>query len=153
VAATRTADAAVLALYGRLIDGWNDRDGDAFAAPFAPWGTVIGFDGSEQNGREAIAAAMRQIFEDHETAGYVAVVKHVGSLGPAASMLRASAGMIPPGSSHLDPSLNARQTVIATQRDGRWEIVLFQNTAAQFHGRPDLAERFTDELLGVLQRT
>ena len=30
--------------------------------------------------------------------------------------------------------------------DGQWRIALFQNTPAQFHGRPEAAEALTDEL-------
>jgi len=30
--------------------------------------------------------------------------------------------------------------------DGEWRIKLFQNTPAQFHGRPELVEQMTDEL-------
>ena len=42
------AEASVAALYEALINGWNNSDGEAFAAPFARDGVVIGFDGSEQ---------------------------------------------------------------------------------------------------------
>jgi uncharacterized protein (TIGR02246 family) len=30
--------------------------------------------------------------------------------------------------------------------DGHWQIFQFQNTPAQFHGRPEMAEALTDEL-------
>jgi uncharacterized protein (TIGR02246 family) len=141
-----TDEAAVTALYDDLIGAWNDHDGDAFAAPFAPDGMVIGFDGSEQSGRDAIASEMNRIFADHETAPYVTKVRSVRALGPHAAVLRAVAGMIPPGASGLDPSRNAQHTIVAEEEDGRWRIVLFQNTPAQFHGRPDLAEQLTKEL-------
>src|SRR5919204_550980 len=68
-------EAAVARLYEAVISGWNARDGDAFAAPFAVDGTVIGFDGSEVDGRDAIASEMTRIFADHETAPYVAKTK------------------------------------------------------------------------------
>ena len=44
-------EADVRALYRAIIDGWNADDAAAFAAPFAPDGVVIGFDGSEIRGR------------------------------------------------------------------------------------------------------
>jgi uncharacterized protein (TIGR02246 family) len=56
---------AVAALYEALIDGWNNKNGEAFAAPFAEDGAVIGFDGSEQRGRGKIEAEMQGIFNDH----------------------------------------------------------------------------------------
>jgi uncharacterized protein (TIGR02246 family) len=141
-----TDEAAVTRLYEELIAGWNGRSSEAFAAGFAPDGTVIGFDGSELEGGDAIAAEMQRIFADHETAPYVTKVKSVRLLSSEAAVLRAVAGMIPPGQSDLEPARNAHQTLVAAKQGGEWRIVLFQNTPAQFHGRPDLAERLTQEL-------
>ena len=59
--------------------------------------------------------------------------------------------MVPPGQSDLNPAVNTVQTVVAAKRDGRWRIVLFQNTPAQFHGRPELAQQLTEELRQVLR--
>ena len=137
---------AVAALYEQLIGGWNDRNGEKFAAPFGEDGHVIGYDGSEQSGRDQIATEMQRIFDDHETASYVASVRSVQLLADGAALVRAVVGMIPPGASELNRERNAHQTVVATRRDGDWRIVLFQNTPAQFHGRPDLAEALTQEL-------
>jgi uncharacterized protein (TIGR02246 family) len=148
-----TDEAAVERLYEQLIAGWNDRRGDAFAAGFAPDGVIVGFDGSEQRGRDAIAAEMRRIFADHETAPYVTKVKSVRLVGSDAAVLRAVVGMVPPGASDLEPARNAHQTLVAARLDGEWRIVLFQNTPAQFHGRPDLAERLTQELRDAARPT
>jgi uncharacterized protein (TIGR02246 family) len=140
------SDDAVRRLYEELIAGWNERRGEAFAAGFAPDGAVVGFDGSELEGRDAIAAEMERIFADHETAPYVTKVRSIRLLSQEAAVLRAVVGMIPPGQSDLEPARNAHQTLVAAKQDGEWRIVLFQNTPAQFHGRPDLAERLTQEL-------
>jgi uncharacterized protein (TIGR02246 family) len=94
---------------------------------------------------------MERIFADHETAPYVAKVRSVRLLGSDAAVLRAVVGMIPPGGSDIEPARNAHQTLVAQKQDGEWRIVLFQNTPAQFHGRPDLAERLTQELREVSQ--
>ena len=53
--------------------------------------------------------------------------------------------MVPPGKSELDPSKNAIQALVA-RKDGDWRIVLYQNTPAQFHGRPELVQQMTTEL-------
>ena len=132
----------VTELYEQLIRGWNNHDAAAFAEPFADDGVVIGFDGSEMIGRSAIREELARIFADHETAPYVTKVRDVRSPAPGVEVLRASAGMIPPGKSELEPSRNTQQTVVAA----RDEIVLFQNTPAQFHGRPELVEQMTREL-------
>jgi len=133
-------------LYRQIIDGWNAHDGDAFAAPFADDGQMIGFDGSHEAGRDTIAKSLNAIFADHKTAPYVVKVKEERTLGDDTGILLAAAGMIPPGKSEIEPSRNAWQTVVAERRDGDWKVVLFQTTPAQFHGRPDEVERFTAEL-------
>lgn len=138
-------------LYSRLLDGWNRRDGEAFAAAFAEDGEVIGFDGSQISGRARIAAEMQSIFKDHATGSYIGKVRGVRMLGSQAAVVRAVAGVVPAGRVDLDPILNSVQALVAEQRDGRWQIVLYQNTPAQFHGRPDLAESLTDELRSARQ--
>lgn len=49
------AEDAVTGLYQRLITGWNDADAETMAAAVAHDGIVIGFDGSQMVGREAVA--------------------------------------------------------------------------------------------------
>jgi uncharacterized protein (TIGR02246 family) len=141
-----SAEQEVTSLYVQLIAGWNEKSGAGFAAPFAEDAAMIGYDGSEQSGRDQIAHEMQAIFEGHEVASYVAKVRSVEMLSADAAILHAVVGMIPPGESDLNPDRNAHQTVVATRRDGDWRIAFFQNTPAQFHGRPDLAEALTDEL-------
>jgi uncharacterized protein (TIGR02246 family) len=144
-------EAAIRALYHRMHDGWNARDADAFAAQFAADGEAIGYDGSEMVGRAEIAATLRQIFADHQTAAYVAKVRDVRFLAPDVARLRAVAGLVPPGRSEIAAQLNAIQTLIAVQRDGQWRIAFLQNTPTQYHGRPELAEALTAELNEVLR--
>jgi len=138
--------AGVAGCYERLIDGWNRRDGRAFADPFADDAILIGYDGSEQRGRDAVASAMAQIFRDHDTAAYVAKVRTIRPLGATAALLHAVAGMVPPGGSDLAADRNAHQTVVAVDDGGDWRVLLFQNTPARFDGRPDLAAALADEL-------
>lgn len=141
----------IRALYRRVLDGWNKRSAEAFATPFAEDGEVIGFDGSQMSGREEIISTLRQIFADHVTAPYVSKVKSVRLLSPDVAILRAIVGMVPPGQSDLNPAVNAHQTLVATRRHGAWCIECFQNTPAQFHGRPDLVQQMTEELRQVLE--
>lgn len=133
-------------LYRHMLDGWNKRDAAAFAAPIAEDGDLIGFDGSQLIGRAEIVSTLQQIFADHPTAPYVSKIRYVRFLSPDVTILRAVVGMVPPGQSDLDPKLNAIQTLVAAKRDGQWRIVLFQNTPAQLHGRPDLVQQMTEEL-------
>lgn len=139
----------VRALYNTLIAGWNDHDGQAMAAAFAEDGVVIGFDGSVSSGRHTIGSEMASIFADHETGRYAVKVQSVRALGPQAMILRAIAGLVPPGQSAINPDTNSYQTLVADAQDGQWRIVLFQNTPAQFHGRPELVEDMTRQLQAV----
>jgi uncharacterized protein (TIGR02246 family) len=141
----------VRALYDTLIAGWNDHDGTAMAALFAADGVVIGFDGSVSSGKQTIGTEMSNIFADHETGRYAVKVKSLRKLGQHAMILRAIAGLVPPGQTAIKPDANSHQTVVAEDRDGQWRIVLFQNTAAQFHGRPELVEEMTRELQTVAE--
>jgi uncharacterized protein (TIGR02246 family) len=146
-------DVEIRALYRRVLDGWNKAGGAEFAAPFADDGEVIGFDGSQIKGRATIAEEMDRIFADHATGSYVGKIREVRSLGPVAASLRAIAGVVPAGQSDLDPNLNAVQTLVAEKENGTWSVVLYQNTPAQFHGRPEAVEAMTEELRQELQRS
>jgi uncharacterized protein (TIGR02246 family) len=139
-------ESAVRALYQQVLAGWNARDGAAFAAPFAEDGAVVGFDGSQHTGQASIAADLQQIFANHPTPAYVAKVRGVRLLTPGAAILHAVAGMVPAGLTDLDPRLHAVQTLVAVQQNGQWRVVFFQNTPAQYHGRPALVQQLTDEL-------
>lgn len=141
-----TDEAAVRDLYRRVLDGWNGRDGDAFAAPFATDGDVIGFDGSCHTGRDDIAATIGSIFADHQTGKYVGKVRRVRFIAPMVAILDAIAGIIPHGQAELRPDLNAVQTMVLAKTDKGWRIALYQNTPAQYHGRPELVEALTEEL-------
>jgi uncharacterized protein (TIGR02246 family) len=141
-----TDELAIRALYESILAGWNARSGAAFAAPFADDGVTIGYDGSVHSGRDGIAAELDRIFADHPTARYVARVTSVRLINRDAGVLRAIAGLVPPDATDIKPELNAHQTLVAGRLDGDWRVVLLQNTPAQFHGRPELAERMTEEL-------
>ncbi|MEU9047453.1 MULTISPECIES: SgcJ/EcaC family oxidoreductase [unclassified Kitasatospora] len=143
---------AVRALYRRMLEGWNQRDGAAFAGPFAVDGEAIGFDGSGHRGRSVIAAELGRIFADHATPRYVATVRRVRALGAGVAQLEAVAGMVPAGAQELDPGLNAVQTVIAVNAGAGWRIALLQNTPARYDLRPDLGAGLTEELRGLVRR-
>ncbi|MEU8349483.1 SgcJ/EcaC family oxidoreductase [Streptomyces sp. NPDC048845] len=146
---TRQPETAVRALFEDLLAAWNRRDARAYAALFAPDGALVGFDGSQVRGSE-VEEHLTPVFADHPTASYVWKVREVRSLAGGAVLLRAVAGMVPPGGSEPNPVANAVQSLVAESRNGVWRVVLFHNTPAQYHGRPELVEQHTDELREVL---
>ncbi|WP_432352042.1 SgcJ/EcaC family oxidoreductase [Sporosarcina sp. A2] len=133
-------------LYQRLIDTWNKRDAKGMADQFTEQGIQIGFDGSKVIGREEISSHLEPILENHPTALFITLVKNIRALGTDTAILQAIAGMIPPGKTDIEPTINAHQTLVAVKKDNDWKIELFQNTPAQFHGRPEIVEQMTDEL-------
>jgi uncharacterized protein (TIGR02246 family) len=74
---TSGTSALVEWLYRTALERWNERDAAGFAALFDDDGHVVGFDGSEMDGRAEIRSALQAIFADHETAAYVAKVRDV----------------------------------------------------------------------------
>jgi uncharacterized protein (TIGR02246 family) len=139
-----------IALYTRLLEAWNRRSADDFAALFDAEGSAVGFDGSEMNGRDEIAASLKAVFDNHPTAAYVARIREVRELGAGGALVRAVAGMVAPGTLDLDPAVNAIQNMLLIERDSTLWIALFQNTPAAFHGRPAASEALTRELTEVL---
>lgn len=133
-------------VYERLIEAWNNRDAEGMANLFTEHGESIGFDGSQSIGPAEIFSHLSPIFRDHPTARFVSKIKDLRFIGENAAILRAIAGMIPPGKSDLNPAVNTHHTLIVINNSNEWKIELFQNTPAQFHGRPELVEQMTEEL-------
>lgn len=141
-----TAERAARELYGSILRCWNGGDAGSFARLFSRSGNVVGFDGSQVDGQESIEAHLAKVFSSHATAAYIGKVREVRVLGHDVVLLRAVAGMIPPGQSDLNPALNTIHTLVAANHGGHWRVELFQSTPAAFHGRPEASERLTTEL-------
>ncbi|MDO6447634.1 SgcJ/EcaC family oxidoreductase [Oceanobacillus profundus] len=137
-------------IYQKLIDAWNNRDAEEMAGLFAEQGVQIGFDGSKVVGKAEILSHVKPIFEDHPTAPFVTKIKSIRPLGKDAAILHAIAGMIPPGKTDIESDVNAHQTLVAVKINDHWQIELFQNTPAAFHGRPELVDQMTEELRELL---
>jgi uncharacterized protein (TIGR02246 family) len=149
---SRAPEAATRDLYERLIQAWNKRNARDYALLFASNGSIVGFDGSQVTGQMEIGAHVSEVFSHHQTASYVTIVREMRSLGSDVTLLRANAGMVPPGKDELYPEMNAVQSLVAARKGEKWEIALFQNTPAAFHGRPELSKKLTDELRAVLRQ-
>ena len=147
---TGTADndwsAAARDLYSQLLEAWDKRNARNYALLFASDATLIGFDGSQINDQLQIGAHISEVFTHHQTPRYVGIVREVRSIAPDVSVLRANAGLIPPGKDDIDPALNAVQSLVAVKKGGAWKIALFQNTPAQFHMHPEQSKALTEEL-------
>ena len=133
-------------LHSELLTAWNNQDAGSMASLFSKESNMIGFDGSQINGQANIGPELSKIFTDHKTASYVWKVEEVRFLNSQIALLRAIVGMVPPGKKEIMPERNAIQSLIAIKENDIWKISLFQNTPAQFHGRPELVEQMTTQL-------
>ena len=137
-------------LHAQLLNYWNRRDASGMASLFCENGNTIGFDGSQLDGKTAIKDGLEKVFTSHPTASYVWKVDEIRFLHPGVALLRARAGMVPPGKKEINPATNAIQSLVAVAEDQTWKIALFQNTPAQFHERPELVESMTKELSALI---
>jgi uncharacterized protein (TIGR02246 family) len=144
-------EAQMRSLHEGLLQSWNRRDAKGFASLFTKQGNLIGFDGSHVDSPEGIEAHLTGIFADHQPATYVAKVREVRLLSADTAVLRAVAGMVPPGQNMLNPSLNAVQTLVAAKQDGRWRVEVYQNTPTAFHGQPELVKALRSELSELVE--
>jgi uncharacterized protein (TIGR02246 family) len=140
------SDGNALRIYSSLIAGWNAGDAEAMTHDFADDAEIIGFDGTEMSGRARIADYLGGLFVNHKVASFVTIVREVRTIAPGVALLRAEVGMVPPGSSRINPATNAVQTLLALERAGIWQVVLFQNTPAAWHGRENDVKALTAEL-------
>ena len=139
-------EAIVEAIYENLINSWNETNARDFSDLFSENGSMVGFDGSVANGRQEIYDHLSSIFADHTPAKFVSIVKEIKILCPTAALLRAVAGMAPRGQKHINPKLNAIQSLMVVNEMDHFRIALFQNTPAAFHGRPEMVKELTNEL-------
>jgi uncharacterized protein (TIGR02246 family) len=138
---------AIRSLYERMIDGWNKGSGQTFAEPFAPDGDLVGFDGTHLKGRQEIASFHQELFNTYvKGSRLVGKIRSVRFLSPTVAIMHAVGGTVMVGKSDIDPERNSIQTIVATQFDDKWCISAFQNTRAQYIGRPEQSQALTEEL-------
>jgi uncharacterized protein (TIGR02246 family) len=146
------AEKAARELFQNLIQAWNKRNARDYALLFASNGSIVGFDGSQVNGQLEIGAHVSEVFSHHQTATYVTIVREVRLISSDVLLLRANAGMVPPGKDDINPERNAVQSLVAARKSGKWEIALFQNTPGVYDGRPELSKALCEELRAVLRQ-
>ena len=146
------ANTQIEKLYRELLDFWNRQDAKGMTSLFSKDGSIVGFDGSQMNGKMQMESEIGQIFAHHRTASYVGKIREIRLLRKDVALLRAVAGMVQKGEKEIDPAVNTIQSLVAVKDNGMWLISLFQNTPAQFHGRPELSEALTGELQQEVQK-
>ena len=125
--ASHSADeAAIRALFGRLVDAWGRGHGDTYSALFTDDADYVAFDGTHTKGRTAIAASHQALFDTHlkgtRLTGTISTVKFVA---PDVALVHASGGTIMRGRSTPSPERDSIQTLLAIKRSGTWRFTAF----------------------------
>jgi uncharacterized protein (TIGR02246 family) len=146
-------EAALRALYTQLMDGWNQSDAEAFAAPFTEDGHLVAFDGTHLKGRVEIVSFHQPLFDKWlKGTRLVGEVESLRLLSPHVALMHARGGTIMRGKSRPSPERDSIQTLVAAKRDGEWRLVAFQNTRVRpmsRNARNALIWLFTDWLWKV----
>lgn len=140
-------------IYRRMIAAWNSGDADAMTRDFSENANIVGYDGTEVCGREQIRKHLAGIFADHKVASYVAVIRELREIVPDVAVLRGNVGMIPPGKKEVNRDRHAVQSLVAGRHGGRWQVELFQNTPAAWHGREADLRKLTAELQAAADKS
>jgi uncharacterized protein (TIGR02246 family) len=129
-------EAAVCALFQRMMDSWNTGSGEDYATLFAEDGDLIGFDGTHVKGRHDIAPFHQRLFETHlKDTRLVGQVTSVRFLSPNVALMHAVGGTVVRGKSAPAPERNSIQTLVATKCGGEWRLAASQNTRVRPIGR------------------
>jgi uncharacterized protein (TIGR02246 family) len=138
-------------LYKNLLQAWNNMDATKFASLFTKDGSMVGFDGTQKNRRDEIEKHLSEVFANHKVASFIGLIREVRFLTDDVALLRAEAGMVPPGKKEINPATNAVQSMLVQKYEDKYRIVHFHNTPAAFHERPQDAEKLTNELQRELE--
>lgn len=122
-------EAIICALYTQLMDGWNQGSSEAFSAPFAENGHLVGFDGMHLVGRDEIVSFHQPLFDKWlKGTRLVGAVESVCFLSPDVALIHALGGTVMRGESQPSPERNSIQTLVAIKRGSEWRLAAFQNT-------------------------
>jgi uncharacterized protein (TIGR02246 family) len=122
-------EAEIRAAHRRVLEAWNNGDGQAFAAPFTRDADFVAFDGSVLRGREEIASVHQELF-DRWLKGSRLVEEHttVRFLTDDVAVLLTVGGTVMHGKSKPAPERDSVQTLVAVREGGAWSFASFQNT-------------------------
>jgi uncharacterized protein (TIGR02246 family) len=122
-----------------------------FAAPYTDVCDYIGFDGTYLKGREEIASLHQMLFDKFvKGSRLVGKIRSIRFLTSDIAIVVAVGGTVMVGQSDIDPERNSIHMLVAINQNANWRFTAFQNSRAQFIGRPEEAQALTNELRQLL---
>jgi len=147
-------ESSIRALYQQTINGWNVSNGDAFAAPYTYDSDFIGFDGTYLKGRQQIASFHQMLFDKFlKGSQLIGKIKSIRFVTSDIAIMIAVGGTVMAGQSDIELERNSIHTIVAVKCDNNWYFTAFQNTRAQYIGRPEESQALTEELRQELSMT
>jgi uncharacterized protein (TIGR02246 family) len=151
---TSDDEAAIQDLYQQMIDGWNAGNGNAFAAPYTDDSDFIGFDGTYMKGRQEIASFHQMLFDKFlRGSRLIGKIRSMRFVTMDIAIMIAVGGTVMAGQSDVEPERNSIHTIVAVKYDNHWYFTAFQNSRAQYIGRPEESQALTEELSQELSMT
>jgi uncharacterized protein (TIGR02246 family) len=140
-------EAAIRKLYQQMIDGWNASRGDAFAAPYTDDSDFIGFDGTYMKGHQEIASFHQMLFDKFLIGSrLIGKIRSIRFVTRNIAIMIAVGGTVMAGQSDIEPERNSIHTIVVVKRHSSWYFTAFQNSRAQYIGRPEESQALTEEL-------
>lgn len=123
-----TDEQAMQQVLTQLETAWNASNSEAYAAPFAEDASFIQIYGGQLDGRRAIAAAHRHIFDTIYKGSRVSIaLQSIRTVRPGVAVVFSRA--------HLKfyegdqaREIDTRPTFVMSKEQDGWQIVAFQNT-------------------------
>jgi uncharacterized protein (TIGR02246 family) len=147
-------EAAIRKLYQQMIYGWNAGRGDAFAAPYTDDSDFIGFDGTYMKGRQEVASFHQMLFDKFlRGSRIIGKIRSIRFVTMDVAIMIAVGGTVMAGQSDIETERNSIHTIVAVKCDSNWYFTAFQNSRAQYIGRPEASQALTEELRQELLKT
>ena len=128
---------ALSVLFQQMIDGWNQGNGQAFAAPFTEDADYVIIDGMQIKGRETIAFGHQYIFDSvFQGSKMEGQVKSIRFLRPDIALLHAENVLRIPGQGGVVSEQPATLTIVAIRETSGWGFTAFQNTRIEERSQP-----------------
>jgi uncharacterized protein (TIGR02246 family) len=127
-------ETAIRAQVEQMMKGWNAKNGDEFAKPFAADADYVVINGMQINGRPAIAKGHQGIFDTvYKNSTISLAADKIRFLRPDVAVVHVS-GSLKIVEGDAARATSARITLVMTKAKGKWEIAAFQNTQVQTAG-------------------